>query len=937
MKYLLTGLLLFLLPPLCITAQTGRTVQGAVQDTARLPLAGSTIVLVTAARDSITTVTDTAGNFYFNNVEGKKFDLIVTVTGYQGLKRHYSFDNDSLPINLDPILLTPQYNLLKAVKVLGIKPIAFKEDTIEYSMNAYKVRENAPLEDALKKMPGISVDAGGNVTSQGKQVAKVSVNGKEFFGGNVQTAIKNLPAGIVQNVQIVEDYGDQAAITGMKTGESTLRMNIVLNPDKSKGYWSQTTLGDGADLVPSGRENDNRYLALTNNFRFNNDQQISFLGNINNTNVNTFTFNTTEQTGNSTPAAKLNKVMKTGVLGAKAITGPPAGQTTAQNGITEARTLQADMRDQWGKKFQVYGSYNYVNNTTRTRSFISKENISQTNPGFSNYTSNRKDNNAMHNMSWNTEFAPDTLNYLKVIAAYSNTNTHTGYTDSLHSNVTTYTSTAPAKSSNSSFSLSALYNHQFQTKAHFTTEVSFNSTSIDQFQNPQYNFIEGKATAPENQRINTYSRTNDLDANISYIRPLNARSLLETKYAFGRSYTTADKQTDVQDTSTGSFVRDNQLSAKYNFSLTTHRFGLNYRFNGKRFNYVAGLHVQPAELSGSSNLLSNKTKVSTFNLAPAFNLVYNFSRTSTLTLNYSGTTSQPDFEVLQPVIDLSDALYPIQGNPNLKPEFNNSFSLRYNRFNSSTGDLLFANLLLNQTRNKVTTNTVSFPLDYAPDPRLSGTFLTRYLNTNQNHALSAFAAYEKQWSNRQFSIQVNGRIVYNANAAYLTSVQPSTYTESTIKINARNLQLVPGLRFRTDITDVIDVQLFTSYAITRSHNSGTDKQALPELDVRTLTIGLNGKNYFLKNWTQGYGYSLLLNSGYVSTVNLIDPSILNVYVERRFLKDNRGALRLAAFDVFNQNTGFSSVAAANVITQTTTNRLGRYFMLSFTLRLRKFS
>ncbi|XHR95997.1 hypothetical protein ACFJIV_04710 [Mucilaginibacter sp. UC70_90] len=149
-----------------------------------------------------------------------------------------------------------------------------------------------PVEDVIKKLPGMDVDKDGNITAQGKSVTKVRVNGKDFFGGDVKTATKNLPADIVQNIQIIDDYGDQANLTGVKTGEPDKVLNITIKQNKNYGYFGQASIGGGRDAIPgvSSDKESNRYVASANVFSFNGNRQLAFLGNLNNTNTNLFSF-----------------------------------------------------------------------------------------------------------------------------------------------------------------------------------------------------------------------------------------------------------------------------------------------------------------------------------------------------------------------------------------------------------------------------------------------------------------------------------------------------------------------------------------------------------------------------------------------------------------------------------------------------------------------
>ncbi|MFD2144758.1 hypothetical protein [Mucilaginibacter antarcticus] len=143
------------------------------------------------------------------------------------------------------------------------------------------------------------------------------------------------------------------------------------------------------------------------------------------------------------------------------------------------------------------------------------------------------------------------------------------------------------------------------------------------------------------------------------------------------------------------------------------------------------------------------------------------------------------------------------------------------------------------------------------------------------------------------------------------------------------------MRFRLDLKDIIDAQASANYNISKTENSLTGISTLGQnVNVRSLNLGLAGKNYF-GDWTFSYDYTKQINSGY--SIPVTNPSILSGYIERRFLKQNIATIRLAAFDVFNQNTGFSVQTDGASVTQTSVNRLGRYFMLTFALRLQKFA
>ncbi|MEO6850461.1 MAG: outer membrane beta-barrel protein, partial [Mucilaginibacter sp.] len=496
---------------------------------------------------------------------------------------------------------------------------------------------------------------------------------------------------------------------------------------------------------------------------------------------------------------------------------------------------------------------------------------------------------------------------------------------------TNYNLNSLSHSSAPSFGGSLLYNHRFNSHGrNFSVLVTGGSSTSNQYQNPVYTYFKGQPNAPLFQQINTDSHTDSAGVVFSYIEPLSKRSYVEANYGYHTSTTTSDKATDTLASDGVTINNYALLSNDYKFTFVTNRFGVNYRFIEKKYNYTLGIAAQPSVLSGESPN-SAATNINTFNFSPVARFIYNFSRSQSLSFNYSGASNTPSYYELQPVTDYSNAKYPVVGNPGLNPEYNNTVSLRYNNFSFTTGDIFFTNLNFTQTDNKIVSNTVSYPQNYTLDPKLKGTILTRYQNAPGFYSASAFYLYAKPWDKRKFTLLFNGNLSYNNNISFITNAD-SLDNETTQKNIAKNLVFTQGVRFRVDITDVIDAEANASYGINHSVNS------IPQPNInnnfRTISYGLNGKNYLWKDWTLSYDYTKTIYQGYVGATN---PNIFNTYIERRFLKGNVGTLRLSAFDLFNQNTGFTSTQNGTQISQTNANRLGRYYLLTFTLRLQKFA
>lgn len=880
---------------------TSREVFGTVTDSTGL-VPGLKVKL-TSAKDSVVMVTNEKGLFDFPVVIAKNFKLTISGIGYQTISRKYVMDNGTKPIKLDPIRVSPQTNMLKEVTISGVIPMVIKEDTIEYKASAYKVRDGSPVEELLKKLPGVSVDANGNVTAQGKQVKKVRVDGKDYFTGDVQTATQNLPADIVESIQIIDDYGDQANLTGIKTGDPDKVLNITIQKGKRKGKFGYGTVGDG---------NDGRYLGRLSANDFNNDQQIALLGTVNNNNTNIF--NLAQAGGSGGRSGKSS--------------GGSSGVSTA-NGITGNKSAGLNYRDSWGKKITVYGSYSFADKDTKTTTTSQQQDIFQSGSLINDDNTNDENHSRNHRFDFNMEYKIDTLNYLKINPKFSYgsssdnnadifSNMRNGQTVNGNEYALTNTS-APGGGA------TILYNHRFQKKGrNFSITGGYSYSKSTQSLNDKYSTVQDSVVNPLYQQINTNSNTNSFNIHASYLEPIGKTTYLETNYTYSYTNTDNNKYNYRLDPVTGLPAFVDSLSTIYNSQFIYNRFGFNIRGIKPKYNYTVGLSAQPSTLEGESGNFHLNTN--TFNFVPTARFVYNFQKSQVLTINYSGNSGQPSFTQLQLTPDYSNPQNVIYGNPYLKPSFSNTINFRYYEFDLKSGSSLFTNLSFNTIENQIISNTEPV----VSETQVGGTTVTNstkqethYLNANGYYSMNSNYSISQPFDNRKFTVTLLGSATYNNNISYIE--------------NERNLGknwiLTQGAKLRIDIDSVMDTEINGSYSI---NNTAYTLPSSINTNARTWTIGLDGRNYFFYSWILGYNLTQTINHGFSSTV-VENPTLLSTYVEYQFLKKNAASIRFQAFDLFNENAGISRTVSGNQIIDTRTNRLGRYFMLSFTMRLQQFA
>ena len=244
-------------------AQNVVQVKGVVKNKEGTVLSNATVVLVNLTlNDSTKTKSNELGVFSFNVVKNSTIKLYYSYIGYTLFVKELDIKDTNEIQSIEDVFLVPNAGMLGNVTVESQK-IQIKEDTVSYLIDSTMYRKNDNVESMLKNLPGVQVDKDGTITAQGKQVTKVKVNGKEFFNGDVTTATREINADMVDRIQIIDDYGDQSAFTGIKDGDPTKTMNIQLRKDKNKGYFGNSTVGAGTN---------DRYLSSLSINKFNNER-----------------------------------------------------------------------------------------------------------------------------------------------------------------------------------------------------------------------------------------------------------------------------------------------------------------------------------------------------------------------------------------------------------------------------------------------------------------------------------------------------------------------------------------------------------------------------------------------------------------------------------------------------------------------------------------
>ena len=880
-------------------------VRGIVADsTTKKPVESAVISLYTGnGGDTLYTLSNERGEFIFEKTPAINFTVDATSTGYRPWHRFRRIYGTEKNIDLGTIFIANAALILEEIKIHSA-PITVKEDTIEYKGDAFKVKENAVVEDLLKKLPGVQVDKNGNIKAQGKPITKVKVNGKDFFAGDPKTATRELPANIVDKIQVIDDYGDQATVSGIKDSDPEKIMNIQLKKDKNTGQFGRVSGGAGS------RE---RYQASLNFNYFKDATQISVITSSNNTG----------QASYGGPAGGKGGP-DNGVAGSDM---PALPGSAAADAITTSHSFGLNYRNQWGKKMIVFGSYTYSRKKSVGNRIMQQQNIFPGKTYINNQESDFTNLTGTHRFALNIEYTIDSFNYIKISPAFSyGTNDVKNYTSFDYSTLTAKTSegdyASTSESQTPNLNGMILFNHRFRKRGR---NLSFNLTlgnsnarsNLESKSNTVlYNPAGGTSLHLYNNQEN---ENNSCGTRITYTEPLSKIHFMDLTWSHNLSHTGNNKSVFDIDPVTGLRSFNSGLSNEYENVFRTDRFNLNLRAMEKKYNYSLGLSVQPVTLQGESvSRDSTYRAIKRVNIFPVARVAFNFSRTRSFTASYRGDARQPSYNQLQDVVDSSNLQYRTQGNPSLKPSILHNLNFLYNNFNFTRGTVLFSSLSLSTIQHNIVSNTTRIGS--------SGAQITRPENVNGYVNISGFYTLSQPFRKRRYIVTLNGNLNFT-NTASLIDNQ---------KNNARNWIIGQGINVEFNHKDWLQAGLGIMYntnLLSYGHSSGLSlaNNSFSSIAVtHTFSADLPG------DISASYDLEYQVNKGLPGALSR-NPVAVNLSVEKRLFEKKNATVRFQVYDLLDENTSFSRTINGNSIIDSRSSRLTRYIMLSFSYKFQKFA
>ncbi len=910
------------------------TISGQLLDAdLKEPMVQATIQLFTVTDSTFVggAVSNERGNFIVQAPTAGTFRLRISTVGYQTIDREVTLRrNESL--DLGNVMMETESIMLQEAVVTGrAAQVIVRKDTIMYNPEAFRTPEGSAIEELIKRIPGAEVDEDGNITVNGKEVKKILLDGKEFMLGDVETALKNIPVSIIQNLKFYDQQSDQARITGIDDGEKETVLDFSIKKGMNHGYMTNLDLAGGTK---------HRYASRGMGSSFTDKTRFVLLGNFNNKEENAGWWN--------------------------------------RRGLNARKMLGTNLNYDDGKKLKLDASirWNHRDGDNQTENasenFYSGSSRTFSNSSTSNYT---RSNNWRGNIR--VEWKPDSLTniLLRANGSYGTDDaTNASLSATFNDDPYLYTTTPLGELSplsdilvnrNQSASLTysdnknawamlQLYRRLNPRGRNIVVRLEANGGSSNN-ENTSDNEVHlflvknqaGQDSTYYTARYNTTpSDQSGYVLSTTYSEPLWKGAHLQFNYELRYSQNKSDRQTydfsllpenpfagivpeyrewdpwlSTVYSQMDSFF-DKNLSRFSEYKNYTHNLRLTLRHKEEKYDYNIGFLVQPQH----SNFIQDYRGIyvdtirNVTNLTPTLDFHYKFSDQSNLWIHYRGDTRQPEMTQLLDITDDSNPLYITQGNPGLKPQFTNSLNAYYNNYivRYKRSIVVYANY-------RHIRNSISNLVRYNPE---TGGSISRPENINGNWNMNAGFTFNTALdSTAHWNIGTDTRMRYNHYVSYVAQQQADAAKNTTRTTNV-NERLTFGYR-----NDWLEVTLDGTVNYQHSRN-----ELQPTADLDTWQLNYGGQ--FLVRLPLDIEVSMNLHErsrrGYNDSSMNTNELLWNGQISKPFLKNKSLIVAMNFYDLLGQQSNYERWINATSRSDTQYNSVNSYVMFHVRYRLNMF-
>ena len=827
-------------------------------------------------------VSDGSGKAKFQRIAYGDYSVTATFLGYIPSCRRIRLNAHFL--SPDTIRMQPDVQLLDEV-VISTPALRSTQngDTLSYHADAYKVVLGANSESLLTKMPGISVSERG-VEAHGRTVQKIMIDGEEFFGNDVLSALKNLPADMIEDVEVFNKLSDEAELTGVDDGRGYTAINIRSKPDRRKGTFGRLYAGYGFS---------DKYIAGGNINNFNSKCRLSVVGLANNISLHNFV---TEDIVGATDEEGKN--------------GHSNFVVKPMPGISSVQSLGTNFNTSW-----LSGSY-FFNRTDNSNVPVSqRENLNSGNKV--QLTDAEKDLTALnynHRFSAKMKFNVGERHSF-IIRPSLNIQDFSDFSEqrSLVRNRFgcddirfVHNRLSDNRNERLGINVSNTFNYRYRFhKRGRSLSMSLLGNYYDNETdalNEQYTFRKPDmpldpllASSVSSQRNFRKTRKVMARTGVVYTEPLSRRFRMSWEYAFIYSRDEAAKTVFLRDNETGelSTTADARQSSENRGIYLTHKIGPRFQYAFRKTSITVGGAFQHMNFKGT-NILPATGEV----YKPYSNLTYEvvanlvINRQNTICIDAKGRTVNPSANLLQDVVSLANLSRVSAGNPNLSPSYLHGFGIRYIHTDARRGSTVAVSLNYNGSGNYIGDSLVADQPDFIVTEGVKlgeGNLFVRPVNIGGYHRLHGKITYGFPVNPLRSNLNIQAQAVIN--------VLPGIINGEYSPVH-RNNYLV-GASLASNISEDVDFRV--SYTGEYVQGEFTTKAGKNNNDYFSHTVSGQLKWAFWKGVTFTGSLSYRQDKGISAPFN--DRTLLcNLYLGKRIFRNRLGEISIGINDLFDDNS-----------------------------------
>ena len=822
-------------------------------------------------------------------------------------------------------------------------------DTVAYNAAAFKVASDADVEGLLKKMPGITI-SNGSVEAQGEQVKKIFVDGKEFFGEDVSTALNSLPAQAVDRIEVFNKLSDNAEFSGMDDGEGYKAINIVTHANMRQGvfgklyggYGYQPDIDGGAptDLAFNNKAtyepqvgdvtSHHKYNIGGNINVFQGNHRVSVIGLLNNVNQQNFSF---------------EDIL--GVNGGGGGGGPRGGvgqyMVRPQSGVANVGSIGTQYSGTFGKDDMIKLNGSYFFNKTRTRNKSVIEKWYEAPSPEDNLIQEGESETKNYNHRFNLRF-DWTIN--KNMSLMSRTNLSFQGNDPFSQS---YGEQEGETAESKGLPYEILYNGS-QSSSRALRFSEFLQYRVKLGKDGRTITVDGRYAIRNTLRSNANSFSTlgtlfadniaepnlryvssfapqgetDISANFTYTEPVAKNAQVSMQYRFDYEDQDIEKTAYItgSDYNIAGLVPDASLSSMTDSRSIEHRVGPGFRYSKDRNTFIANVYYQHSILDGlvkGENIKRDFDHVTYFMMG---NVAFNPQNTIRIFIN--SYTWNPDVRNLQDIYDVSNAQYISKGNPNLKSTYNHRVNFHYVRSNIEKG-----RTFMWMFSGQITQDYIGQKIYYNPE--------TITIDGEEYNPLQ-YSTYENMNGSSSLRTHLSYGFPINPIKCNLNIMAGVSWTRTPSMINdelniTSNMGYDAMLSLGSNISENIDFTLQWNGA----YNDARQSLAMRGDRNKYFNHSASGtlKWVFWKGFTLTAAVNYNQYIGFTNDYNE-DYLICNIYLGKKLFKNKQGEVLVGVNDLLNENAAFARTVGSGYTQNSWNSVIGRYFTVQFNYNLRYF-